>query len=136
MRPVVDDAVEERLALDALAHEPALHVGEGDDDRVDAPVADQLPSSASRGCFSTCPSWLSACASMVVMARASCGDGEGRRDGRPSSGAGWSVSGPRQAVAGPLRSSAARSNSFSISVSSASWPMTRGPWKRDLAQAK
>ena len=42
VRPVVDDAVEERLALDTLAHEPALHVGEGDDDRVDAPVANQL----------------------------------------------------------------------------------------------
>ena len=27
-------------ALDALAHEPALHVGDGDDDRVDPPVAD------------------------------------------------------------------------------------------------
>ena len=37
---MADDAVEEGLALDALAHEPALHVGEGDDDRVDAAVAD------------------------------------------------------------------------------------------------
>ena len=37
---VGDHAVEERLAMDALAHEPALHVGEGDDDRVDPAVAD------------------------------------------------------------------------------------------------
>ena len=42
MRAVVDDAVEERLALDALAHEPALHVRDGDDDRVDLAVADHL----------------------------------------------------------------------------------------------
>ena len=34
------DAVEERLGLDALAHEPALHVGDGDDERVDPAVAD------------------------------------------------------------------------------------------------
>ena len=37
---VVDDAVEERLGLDALAHEPALHVGDRDDDRVDPALAD------------------------------------------------------------------------------------------------
>jgi hypothetical protein len=35
MGPVADDPIEERLALDALAHEPALHVREGHDDRVD-----------------------------------------------------------------------------------------------------
>ena len=40
MRAVVDDAVQERLALDALAHEPALHVGDRDDDRVDPALAD------------------------------------------------------------------------------------------------
>ena len=40
--PCDDDAVEERLALDALAHEPALHVGDGDDQGVDLPVADHL----------------------------------------------------------------------------------------------
>ena len=40
MRAVVDDAVEERLALDALAHEPALHVGDRHDQRVDLAVAD------------------------------------------------------------------------------------------------
>ena len=39
---VDDDAVEERLALDALAHEPALHVGDGDDQGVDLAVADHL----------------------------------------------------------------------------------------------
>ena len=43
MDAVVDDALEEGLGLDALAHEPALHVGQGDDDGVDAPVADHLP---------------------------------------------------------------------------------------------
>ena len=32
---VVDDLVEEVLGVDALAEQPALHVGEGDDDRVD-----------------------------------------------------------------------------------------------------
>ena len=37
---VVDDAVEERLGLDALAHEAALHVGDGDDQRVDPAVRD------------------------------------------------------------------------------------------------
>ena len=42
MGAVGDDAVEERLALDALAHEPALHVRDGDDDRVDPAVADHL----------------------------------------------------------------------------------------------
>ena len=40
MRAVVDDAVEERLRLDALAHEPALHVRDRDDERVDRAVAD------------------------------------------------------------------------------------------------
>ena len=40
VRPVADDAVEERLALDALAHEPTLHVGDRDHDRVDPTVAD------------------------------------------------------------------------------------------------
>ena len=40
MGAVVDDAVEERLGLDALAHQPALHVGDGHDQRVDPPVAD------------------------------------------------------------------------------------------------
>lgn len=42
MRPVGDDAVEERLALDALAHEPALHVGDGDHHRVDLARSDQV----------------------------------------------------------------------------------------------
>ena len=42
MGAVGDHAVEERLALDALAHEPALHVGDRHDDRVDLPVADHL----------------------------------------------------------------------------------------------
>ena len=40
MRAVVDDAVQERLALDALAHEPALHVRDRHDDRVDPAVTD------------------------------------------------------------------------------------------------
>ncbi len=40
MGAVADDAIEERLALDALAHEPALHVGDGHHDRVDPPIAD------------------------------------------------------------------------------------------------
>ena len=39
---VVDDAVEERVALDALAHKPALHISQGHDDRVDPAVADHL----------------------------------------------------------------------------------------------
>ena len=42
MGAVIDDAVQERLALDALAHEAALHVGDGDDDRVDPAVADGI----------------------------------------------------------------------------------------------
>ena len=42
MGAVGDHAVEERLALDALAHQPALHVRDGDDDRVDLAVADHL----------------------------------------------------------------------------------------------
>ena len=42
MGTVGDDAVEERLALDALAHEPALHVRDGDDQGVDLAVADPL----------------------------------------------------------------------------------------------
>ena len=40
MRPVIDGAVQEGLALDPLAHQPALHVGERHDERVDLPVAD------------------------------------------------------------------------------------------------
>ena len=40
MGTVVDDPAQEGLGLDALAHEPALHVGERDDQRVDLPVAD------------------------------------------------------------------------------------------------
>ena len=40
MRSVRDHAVEEGLTVDALAHEPALHVGEGDHDRVDPAVTD------------------------------------------------------------------------------------------------
>ena len=40
MGAVGDDAVEECLALDALAHEPALHVRDGDDQGVDLAVAD------------------------------------------------------------------------------------------------
>ena len=51
MRAVVDDPVEERLGLDALAHEPALHVGDGDDERVDLAVRTWPSSSSSRGCF-------------------------------------------------------------------------------------
>ena len=35
-----DFALEEELPLDALAHEAALHVGEGDDDRVDRAALD------------------------------------------------------------------------------------------------
>ena len=38
---VVDDPVEEGLRLDALAHQPALHVGDRDDDRVDLTVANE-----------------------------------------------------------------------------------------------
>ena len=40
---VVDDAVEERLGLDALAHEAALHVGDRHDQRVDPTVRDHRP---------------------------------------------------------------------------------------------
>ena len=36
---VVDGPVQERLALDPLAHEPTLHVGQGHDQRVDPPLA-------------------------------------------------------------------------------------------------
>ncbi len=43
MDAVIDDAAQERIGLNALAHKAALHVGQGDDDRVDATVADQLP---------------------------------------------------------------------------------------------
>ena len=39
---VLDDVVEEVLRLDALAEQPALHVGEGGDDRVDRAVLDLL----------------------------------------------------------------------------------------------
>ena len=42
MGAVVDDAAEEGLALDALAHQAALHVGQRDHQRVDAAVADLL----------------------------------------------------------------------------------------------
>ena len=42
MGAVAHDAVEEGLALDALAHQPALHVRDGHDDRVDLAVADHL----------------------------------------------------------------------------------------------
>ena len=51
MGAVGDDAVEERLALDALAHEPALHVGDRHDDGVDLPVADHLLQLDEPGCF-------------------------------------------------------------------------------------
>ena len=37
---VVDHALEEGLGLDPFAHEAALHVGQGDDDRVDPAIAD------------------------------------------------------------------------------------------------
>ena len=40
VRAVVDHPGEERLGLDALAHQPALHVGDRHDQRVDPPVAD------------------------------------------------------------------------------------------------
>ena len=40
MRSVVDHPGEERLGLDPLAHEPALHVGDRDDQGVDPAVAD------------------------------------------------------------------------------------------------
>jgi hypothetical protein len=39
---VVDDVVEEVLALDAFAEQPPLHVGEGGDDGVDRAVLDLL----------------------------------------------------------------------------------------------
>jgi hypothetical protein len=42
MDAVVHDAVEESLPLDALAHQAALHVRQGDDDRIDSPVTDHL----------------------------------------------------------------------------------------------
>ena len=47
--PWRDDPVEEGPALDALAHEPALHVGEGDHDRVDPTVANHRLESSRRG---------------------------------------------------------------------------------------
>ena len=37
---MIDDAVEKGLGLDAFAHQPALHVREGHDERVDPAVAD------------------------------------------------------------------------------------------------
>ena len=40
MGAVVDDALEEGLGLDPLAHEPALHVGQGHDQGVDPAVPD------------------------------------------------------------------------------------------------
>ena len=42
MRAVVDEAVEERRRARALAHETALHVREGDDERVDLAAAHLL----------------------------------------------------------------------------------------------
>ena len=42
MRAVRDDPVEERLALHPLAHQAALHVRDGDHDRVDLAVADHF----------------------------------------------------------------------------------------------
>ena len=56
--PCVDDAVEEGLALDALAHEPALHVRDGDDERVDPAVADhRLELDEARVLGRPWPSW-------------------------------------------------------------------------------
>jgi hypothetical protein len=40
---VIDDVFEEVLALDAFADQPALHVCECGDDRVDCPGLDVLP---------------------------------------------------------------------------------------------
>ena len=116
MGAVADDAVEERLALDALAHEPALHVGEGDDDRVDPAVADhrlELGEARVLGRVAVVASW--SVIGLLVGARG-C-------EGRPAAPAGPRAigsSGVRQAVA---TSSAACSNSRSISVSSALSPM-------------
>ena len=43
MDPVIHHAVQEGFRLDALAHQAALHVGQGHDHGVHDPVADQLP---------------------------------------------------------------------------------------------
>lgn len=51
MRAVVDHAVEEGLGLDALAHEPALHVRDGHDQGVDAAVSDHRLELVEHGVF-------------------------------------------------------------------------------------
>ena len=114
---VADDAVEEGLALDALAHEPALHVGEGHDDRVDPPVADHA--------LELGESWVPDRVAVLVVAHrdSSWVDSRaGRRTGRPS----VARCTRRQAVVAPS-SPAARSNSRSISVSSASRALASRP---------
>ena len=119
MRAVADDAVQERLALDALAHQPALHVGDGDHDGVDPAVANHRLQLGQAGV-------LVGVTGVVVAHRVGpLGVGGGwkaGRCGRPSSRrvAAWT----RQAAAS---SPAARSNSRSISVSSASVPCAGDP---------
>ena len=54
MGAVVDDAVEERLALDALAHQPALHVRDGDTSVSIRPSRTITSSSWRRGCLVAC----------------------------------------------------------------------------------
>ena len=44
---LADVLLDEELPVQALAHEPALHVGEGDDHRVDRSVGDRVVSSSS-----------------------------------------------------------------------------------------
>ena len=128
--PWLDDAVEERLALDALAHEPALHVRERHHDRVDPAVPDHLleldePRVLGR---------------VIVVAHRALVDGrfsmvKGRTAVPPGPELRVRLRATGQAGARST-SPAACSNSRSISVSSAASPMTRGPLKFRRAEAK
>ncbi len=105
MGAVVDDAVEERLGLDALAHQAALHVRDGDHERVDAPVPDHGLELLEAGVLGVRLAHGAAFPCMIGAGRTLPAGPDGRR-GRCRVG---------QALICP----AATSNSRSISVSSA-----------------
>ncbi len=135
MGAVVDDAVEERLGLDALAHEPTLHVRDGHDQRVDPTVADHRLQLFEPGVLLGVGLVASAHGASPLCGLLAGRSTEGRpaEPGRPS---GCLDVAAGQAGVGPPSSSAACSNSRSSSVSCASAPMIFGPWKRVRAQPK
>ena len=86
--PWAIDAVEEGLALDALAHEPALHVGDRHDDACRSGRRGPSPRARRGGGASP---WRRGRSVSLMVGLRSCGECDGRagRSSRPALGSSW-----------------------------------------------